>query len=181
MNIKLTALVFVSTLFFACSESKNEVRNKVYFDLPNYFKKEAQSLNDKKSGILKTLIKDGKKETLQSDSLDWHAELQPFIAVDLNKSAWIGKFEMDSAITNDSTKWVVYKCSEENIPIKMVYFEYLNSKINYIIIENQTNNIAFSKYAKLIYHFGHAIHIENELKIRFAGDVNFQMDSKIIQ
>lgn len=174
-------MVVLSTLLFSCSESKVEAKNKRYFDLPSYFKKEAQSLNIKKSGILKTLIKDGKKETIQSDSVDWNAELQTFIAIDLNKSAWIGKFEMDSAITNDSTKWVVYKSLEENIPIKMVHFEYLNNQINYIIIENQTNNIAFSKYAKMIYHFGHAIHIENELKIRFVGDVNFLIDSKIIQ
>lgn len=153
----------------------------MYFDLPNYFKQEAQSLNDKKFGISKTLVKDGKTEIIKSDSVDWNNELQTFIAIDLNKSAWIGKFEMDSAITNDSTKWVVYKCEEQNIPVKLVYFEYLNNRINYIIIENRTDNIAFSKYAKMIYHFGHAIHIENELKISFIGDVNFQIDAKIIQ
>ncbi|MFM7078851.1 MAG: hypothetical protein ACKOYC_03560, partial [Bacteroidota bacterium] len=83
-------------LFTSC-ETK-EVKTSGFFDTKSYFESLADSLNSTKCLLEKTMITDGRQETVMDSSPDWKNELLPFIELDITKAAMASSYRADTSV-----------------------------------------------------------------------------------
>jgi len=129
MHKYLGALVSLLMLVFqSCSTNKSEVQAIRYFDIPGFFRSEIDALEASNSSVIKTVETDGKTEQKQVRPDSWRDELAVFSAFDLNKSSFIGKYQVDSTIKGDLL-FLNYRSLDAKLPIKNCAFTFKNSQL----------------------------------------------------
>ncbi len=102
-------------LFTACTANK-EMKQNEYFDIKEVFLNQIKVLNVEKPVFTKTIEMNSQKETKDLSTINWEKELDPFVQMDINKSAFAKSY---SVLETDST--ISYKLKkEEKLPIKSI-------------------------------------------------------------
>lgn len=129
MQKYLGAIVSLLMLFFqSCSTDKSEIQSIRYFDNPGFFQSEIARLEANKASVIKTVQTDGKQEQKQVRPTSWRDELAVFSSFDLNKSSFIGKYQVDST-EKGGLLYVNYKTLDANLSIKSCVFSFKNNQI----------------------------------------------------
>jgi hypothetical protein len=82
-------------LAVSCDSEKN---TGSYWDSKAYFESEITRLTKEHAGLQKNLLFDKQHNSIQNDTPDWKKELEPFLAIDLNKAAYAGRFDVDTSL-----------------------------------------------------------------------------------
>lgn len=115
-------------LFQSCSTDKSELQTIRYFDIPGFFRAEIETLEANNSSVIKTVETDGKSEQKQVRPESWRDELAVFSSFDLNKSSFIGKYQVDTSINGDLLL-INYQSTDVKLPIKNFAFTLKNGKL----------------------------------------------------
>lgn len=129
MQKYLVAIVSLLMLAFqSCSTDKSEIQTIRYVDIPAFFNTEIAKLQSNKTEVIKTVQTDGKTEKKQVLPNSWKEELAVFSSFDLNKSSFIGKYQVDSTINGDLLL-LNYQSLDSKLPIKSCAFTFKNGKL----------------------------------------------------
>jgi hypothetical protein len=181
MKIKLKFIFACLLLSTACSDNISTSQKQVndYFNLVEYFVKEAGKLRKQNAKISKTLIKDDVTETLVFDSINWDQEFKPFMNSDLNKPAFRQAYTVDTIHVNAAIK-IIYNAKDPLLTTRSILISYVNEKIDSLMIINQTSNIYYSAAETLIYLPG-KYYILKSMNDPAAGNpTSFQLKGEII-
>lgn len=69
-------------------------------------------------GLHKTLFFDTKDQTTELRSPDWKKELEPFLAIDLQKVSYQGRFEVDTVTLGDTAYRIDYRATEKQTDLQ---------------------------------------------------------------
>lgn len=117
-------------------ETKIELNKPAYFDLNSFFDAQLKELNTYKK-IKKTTAVDSIQVEKILDSLDFTIELQAFRDSDINKVAWIGKYQIDS-LNNDKGELsrIDYTAEDEKLRTRQITISYKDDLVDSIKIFN---------------------------------------------
>jgi hypothetical protein len=165
----------------ACSDKQSTSQNPEYdyFNLEEYFIKEAEALRKRNALISKTLLKDGITETLVFDSVQWDKELKPFMNSDLNKPAFRQAYSVDTVHLNSATK-IIYSAQDPSLTTRSILISHHNGIIYSVMIINQTSNVYYSTAETLIYLPGRHYIITMMNDPAAGKETSFQLQGEII-
>ncbi len=124
IQVKRSSLLFLAgLLLIAClgkETERNPLREKIFFDLRDYFNTEADRLQQKSGNFRKISYFNQRTENLSIDSIDWHKELEIFARCDINKPAWKEKYRIDSLLENGQLIELSYTAKDSLLLIKKI-------------------------------------------------------------
>lgn len=140
-------LVVFSFLLVNCSKKSGSAERPFgfYFD----FKEEVARLENENPAVKKTVIKNGKSETI-TDTFPWKNELALFISSDINKPQFKDSYDTE-IIENDSGKTVKYTAREKNLAVRITTLTYTGNEVSGIYILKEVNNFITKSTYELNY------------------------------
>lgn len=177
--IRILTICFIVFLFTACNlkeKEREKVKNKLYFDMESYFKKEAERMSKKNSPINKTVSINGKTERKTISIKNWEREWHAFLDADINKASWRGAFKL-----SDVAGTKTYTTENEKIPVKKLEITAKNGKVTSIkIFIDNVNDLYVSKDS-LSYFPDSLYHIVKSQKIKLMGQKRYEIVGLLLQ
>ena len=168
----------------SCSpeNSSNEKAIHSYFNLHEYFEKQAIRLNDENPSVKKTITKDRKAETQLIRDTTWHSELQLFKNADINRPAWAPYYMADTLEVGEYYL-VTYYTEKENLPVRkiMLSINVANGQCNRVSIEKETSNFMYTSFQKLYYIPDSGYQVKGEMDIRWLFNTKYEIEAWIIE
>lgn len=161
-------------IILSCGSPQNNGVTSNYFQLPQYFKNEAERLQSANPQITKSVAINGVSEqkTIHVDS--WEKELASFIDADINKPAWKGLFKVQRSESTD-----IYTTNSTKVPVKKVSITKADSnkvKRVQIIVENK--NALYTSIDTLTYFPDSRYEINRTQKIRLMGQKKYLVSGR---
>lgn len=145
----------------------------MYFDIKEYFAKEAVRLEKKNPLVHKTVMVNDTSEGKAIKIENWEKELSIFSDADINRSSWKGQFQKKE--TKDGE---VYTSDNEKVPVKEVTI-YKRKNLVYglqILIKN-TNSL-YTSADTLTYYPDSIYEIRKTQHIRLLSEKNYRITGK---
>lgn len=167
-------------LFFACSNQNTNAPtvhpSNPYFDLKAFFNNEIERIAAFKNSK-KTTTVNGKVEEKRMDNVDFHSELALFSDADINRSAWIGKYAIDSTF-NESRELIQlnYIATDEDLKTKNISIAFERGFVSKIEIQNASTSALAKSHELLTYIPSKGYIIESKQSIRFSADNNYRIE-----
>lgn len=174
--IRLLTILFIITLTSCEKEVKVNAVNSQYFDLPKYFAKESQILANGSLSLEKTATINQVRETRILKVKNWKKELSIFAAVELNKTAWRGKFKVIAA-----KNYTLYSCADKQVPVKSVLIRKEGDNIAGIKIVMRSNNLLYNNTEELIYIPNKSYSVFKSQKVKMLGEKTYKISGKLIK
>ena len=156
----------------SCSpeSGSSNTSDKAFFDLGDYFTKQYQSLQSKKS-VQKTTSINGVKETQTVADIDFEQELVVFVESDINRTSWMDKYQADSTF-NASRQLlkIEYTALDEKLRTKKVVVTYTEGIVENISIRNASKNIITDAEQILDYSPTRGYKISSRQKVIFSPE-----------
>ncbi len=113
----LISVCFVFALFFiSCNDTENTVVNETrFFDFNAYFYDQVDLLEKANTPITKTIVHNGKTETIKEPNVNWENELKPFLEIDITLPAHILSYNIDSLVDGRST--MLHYTAKDSTPL----------------------------------------------------------------
>lgn len=173
-NIFLCLILIVS--LSACIETPKEgklVEEKPFFDLKNYIAKEKKRLQSK-TGFTKTVVYNGESETKIFDNLDLSEELSVFADADINRTAWLDKYKIDTTL-NDFGKIaaLTYTAAEEGLRTRRLRVDFVEKSVSKVEIETGGKSAVSDTESFLTYNpqAGYSIKSKQDIRLLSKKDI----------
>jgi hypothetical protein len=167
-----TGLLLLLCGSYACNkpEIKETGAELKYFDLKEYFKKEATRLTKQNPLVDKTVGHNGTAENKKVHIGNWEKELNLFTESDINKPAW--KLSYNVQAGDDS---IVYNAKYPELETRQITIRKKAGQVTEIAIVNNTHNILYNTTEKLIYAPNAWYLIEKMQKVKVMGANNYRI------
>lgn len=166
--------IITIAILTSCSSPSNKKETIQEFDIPSFFKKEAQYLNSVKPSVKKTVEKDGISETKDLIIADWDRELANFLSVDLNKSAYEGFLIKDSSENN-----VKYTFSDSTLDLTSIQIFYIANRPSSFLIKKSTKNLLYQTDETLEYTKDQSYSIDKKQKVKGLAEQHYKITGVI--
>ncbi len=130
-------------------ESAEQDKTSRFFDLEGYFEQEKTRLRALGPNGLKTVHLNGEEETLELDSLPLENDLAIFLNSDINRRAWIDKYDGDTTYTaKGELQAIRYQSNDPKLKVQSIDIDFAAEEVISIRIErNMESLIAQTKQA----------------------------------
>ncbi len=171
-NISNTIFLVGLIIFLSTCIDESGVRNQklAFFDLKGYFEKQLEILPQNTS-VYKITSVNGNRIEKKIDSIDFSQELKVFEESDINKVAWIDKYEVDSIFDDKGSLYqIVYQSTDEKLKTQRLSISFDQNTIDSIeIFNNASGSVAkLEQHLQYIPSFGYSI--ESKQKTTFSDE-----------
>ena len=125
-----------------------------FFDLKGFMESEAQHLSQTQPRALKRIAIDGQSEEKVFDSLDYKKELDIFSRSDINKTAWLDKYQVDSLFQDGKLQLVRYTSQDKSLKTHLLEVKYSGGQVSEVHIQNRTESLVADVGQELWYRPG---------------------------
>ena len=169
--MKFIAFGFLIILYCSCSQKQQDIpQGEPYFNIKNYFEKEADRLTKLNSTIIKTVSIDGVSEQKKVKIKDYKKELNTFISSDINKASWRGAF-----VVKKEENQILFTSDNEKVPVKKVQIQFEKNKVKSIQIVVKTINILYHSSDTLTYFPDSLYEIKKMQKIKLLNSKRYSV------
>ncbi|RMG78847.1 MAG: hypothetical protein D6714_17310 [Bacteroidetes bacterium] len=146
-----------------------------FFDLKTFIETETGHLKTYKAATKMTAI-NGKEETQNISPERIREDLQIFSNADINKPAWVGKYEVDS-LKNDRGELMKlsYQATSPKLKIKTLEITYKNGRVAHITIEKSASGAISTIHETLQYTPGVGYEIRRSQDVVATGKNDFHV------
>jgi hypothetical protein len=125
----------------SCSDNSTQRRPHTYFDTEYLIDSIVQNIAQKKFILTKTVTIQQEKQELQfnADQIDWQKELKLFAEANINKTTFVGKYEVI-----ESKDSVIYIAKDSSLSVKKTIIVTENSKLKVVIIKQKSSNFFYT-------------------------------------
>ncbi|SEQ72174.1 hypothetical protein [Neolewinella agarilytica] len=171
---KCWILLFLLPLFFACTPDSAEVSSDkaAFFDLRSYVNEEVDRLTSRKTKVTKTITLNGKTETKELDDLNFANDLRVFREADINKPAWLEKYETKRKALSGSHQITTYEALDSNLVTRQLLVEEDLGEVTRITIQRKTGTVLSNGNHWLEYVPATGYSMTTRQKNRFGEDVD---------
>lgn len=167
---QLITAILLGTLLAACNQSdnaNNELERDYFYNLEDYFESEIKRLDRSEAPVTKVLSINGLSEEVPTDTLDFSKELSIFKKSDINRMAWIDKYEGDTTRTDaGEIKRIIYSAIRKDLRTRKIVIDFEEGAPTKIAIRNETDSPALTAKQMLIYQPDSGFSISQEQKVR---------------
>ena len=180
---KITWFTFVSiALFFASCEVENpNVQHQSFFDINDFLEKEMTQLSKVKSIKKKVVVNDKVDEQIL-EKFDLEKDLTIFRNSNINKIAWLDKYNVDSTI-NSSGQLIElkYQATDPKLKTQEFTISYADEKVNSISIKNNSANQVSDLQQILHYYSMKGYSVESNQKVTLSGEQKLKVEVKFLK
>ena len=146
-------LISIAIGLTSCEELANQTlpNDVVFFDLKKFMSQEITRLNKLKPKVNKTTRVNNNTETKDLKIENFESELKIFMEADINKLAWIDKYDVDTTYTNNQLSSLDYNANKKKLTTRHLRVEYKNGKVSKIEVLTQASSIVTDVEKQLIY------------------------------
>jgi len=159
---------FVLLIFSACVSTEiNPPATNGFFDLSDFMDQEIKVKKNQVKKLRKTISLDGVIETKELENFDFEKETELFQTADINKVAWLDRYETDSIFYKTGPlKKLVYKSIGDDLRTKklIIHFNPKNT-VDSILIEQSSASVLAKSIQNLRYLPASGYRIENQQDI----------------
>ncbi|MBA2422746.1 MAG: hypothetical protein H0V61_05930 [Chitinophagales bacterium] len=180
MRIILTSMIFYS---LSCTKNPaNLIGQKPYFDLTGYFDDQISRLYADSFIIIKTANINGKTDQHTMPWTDWRKELALFYASDINKSSFIGKYMIDTAIIGNREKKISYKAIDRDLRTNLieVTLSSHDNSITRLHIVNKSDHFLSSNTEELYYEPLKSYIVKSTQQMKLFGNDSYSVKGDIV-
>ncbi|MBV6652403.1 MAG: hypothetical protein KI786_01520 [Mameliella sp.] len=152
-----TCLLCFVLLFTSCQDAAEPSSSQSagpFFNLTDYIEGQIFELNKEQPKVQKVISIDGQQEAKVLDSLDYRTELKTFLNSDINRKAWVDKYDVDSIFENSNLKQITYKANTEDLKTQLIHIRYEEDQVSEVYIENRTFSLVADVSQDLHYEAG---------------------------
>lgn len=103
---RFSFLILCLSLLTSCSPHEKKVKdNSRFFDLKTYFADQIALLEKENVPVSKTIVNNGKMETVHIQNVIWENELRAFMEIDITLPAHILSYSIDSMVSGNLTTY----------------------------------------------------------------------------
>lgn len=144
----LIALVLITV---SCNNKTDSKKASALSGVENYFNTEIETLEQSDLSLVKTIVQQGKTESITIENPDWAKELIPFTETIASQPAQIQSFLRDSSSSGDS-KTLALKARDSSATIKSIT-EYTTGGLHdSIVIIKKVANLYYVSSDTLTYY-----------------------------
>ena len=177
----LLLLSIVFSLSNCVEETAIIKKESSFFDLKNYFETQ-QAILSKLKRVIKIATIDGKHVEKELDSLDFNEELKVFEASDINKVAWMDKYQVDSIFDeNGMLDQIVYKATDEKLRTQQLSVSFDQNEVDTIEIFNNSSSGVAKLQQHLLYIPNSGYRIESTQKTTFSEEHVVTVDVQFLK
>lgn len=165
MRFGLKPILLISIFGFAGCQSESNLTSgaaKPYFDVPGYFSEAASSLQNSEIWLKKTYTVDGKQEYRRTQPASWQEEFSIFSSIDINKSSFIGKYQIDTLSVPEGIR-TSYTSNDPKLPVKSL-----------TIVKDLFGNIESIEAVKM----DHSIILDSEVRWQYIPSLGYTVSGK---
>lgn len=168
-------------LFSSCENpSKQASFQKPYFDLTEFFNDQIKQLQKDSMIVVKTSAINTNTDEHTMPWADWKREFALFLASDINKSAFIGKYATDT-IKNPDELLVRYSATDSSLRTKLleVTWQLPEKSIKQIHIRNRSCDFLSTTSEELFYLPMNAYMIKSSRDMKFFSGTDYSLMGQI--
>ncbi len=161
----LFLLLYCLSIYSCTNSSDKVVEQTTFFDLKSYLQEQGKLLQEHHRGEKVTSI-NGQEESKIVDDIDFSKELSVFANSDINKAAWLDRYQVDSTFDQaGQLNKLSYQALDEKLRTKELVVDFQNGKVNHIAIRNASVNAITESEQRLNYTAGVGYSIESKQKV----------------
>ncbi len=181
----LRYLLPAALLIGGCSTSGTEpaqgVRPDAFFDLKGFIKEEAQRLSEQQPRVRKRIEVSGKQEVQTFDSLDYSKELDIFSRSDINRVAWLDKYQVDSTFERGQLAKITYTTDDEELKTHRMEIEFDQGKASSIYVRNKTESIVANIEQEMQYRTGEGYWLVSSQSTELSGEKEVKVEAEFLE
>lgn len=141
------------------------------FPLSAFFADQADSLGNANVRLRKTIVTNGREETILEQNPDWKTELQPFISSGIEKPALAAGY--DSSRSGD---WLVYQAKDLHPAVQRMGIRYAGNAADSVYIFRRVSNFYYTALDTLQYHTSGTYRISTMNKPVIGKELRFILE-----
>lgn len=169
------------TLFFASCEVENSnVQHQSFFDINDFLKKELTQLSKMKT-IKKKVEINGKIDEQVVEKFDLEKDLTIFRNSNINKIAWLDKYDVDSTTNNfGQLTELKYQATDPKLKTQKFIISYVDEKVNSIFIKNTSANQVSELQQNLHFNSMKGYSVESIQKVTLSEEQKLKVDVEFL-
>ena len=150
---RVSVYIIFFSMLMSCQPVLNNSNATTYFDLKAYFESVVQADESlKKKNVEKVLIIDGKEsERIQMQDYNVMDDLEILKSANINRPAWLDKYEVDTAEYSTGNYFISYQAKEEDLKIQQVSVKRTGQTITEIRVKKQIESVIANSYQTILY------------------------------
>lgn len=180
---KITWFTFILfALFFTSCEVENpKVQHQSFFDINDFLKKEMTQLSTMKS-IKKKVSINGEIDEQVLEEFDLEKDLTIFRNCNINKVAWLDKYEVDSTMNNAGQLIELkYQATDPKLKTREFTISYAEEKVNSIFIKNTSGNQVSDLQQNLRYDSMKGYSVESNQKVTLSNEQKLKVEVEFLK
>lgn len=153
----LIGFVFITGLLAACQPQRTSSGDEPtpFFDLLAYIDAEAEALNEQQPKVRKRVVVQGQEETQVLSEVDFSEELKVFRRSDINRKAWIDKYQADSTFEQGQLVQARYVAIDSSLKTRWLEVQYNEEgEVQAVLIRNRSKSPVVNVRQDLSYRPG---------------------------
>jgi len=181
--MRLIILFLLSVLTIACQPESVKERAKVdyFFDLEAFMNQEIERLNEAQPRIEKRIVLSGKTEVKQFDSLDYERELAVFVKADINKVAWVDKYEADSSYQDGKLTKVTYTTKDKDLKTHLLEVSFEQGEVVHIHARGVTESVVADVYKDMDYWPGKGYTLSSAQSTVLSEETAVEVEAEFLE
>jgi hypothetical protein len=178
--LKFLPILCVLTLLVSCDS--NRTQKEIYWNSISYFQSETTRLTAERIGLHKKLLFDHKDQTTELLTPDWKKELEPFLAIDLQKVSYQGRFDVDTITVGDTAYRIHYQATEEQTDLQnctVVCDKQNGSIISFSAKFNHLNNL-YQSTKTYTYSPLQGYSIKGDQQVKLVNPVDYEIEGNFV-
>jgi len=171
---RLPCLFVLYLLFSACALDGTEgtLDTAPFFDLVGYITAETDRLTAAKTTVKKTITLNGEVETKEITDVNFANDLRVFRQADINKPAWLDKYETDTKELSGNHRITSYLATDSSLIVRRLLIEEDQGVPVKIEIDRKTGNVLSDGTHQLVYEPATGYDVVTKEITRFGEDVD---------
>lgn len=188
---RMTGILLLSGLLAAgCSQSREEVvtagckaTGDRFFGLCDFMNDRIEEYTSAGYTVNKTVSLNDNSESLQAMEVNWKTELLPLSSAYINRSAWLDKFVVDTAATDDGFR-VRYTSHRASIPIKELEVRFTGrgpeAAVALIKVKSARKNLLYTSNQEIEFAPDSYYTVKGKQRTLFLSRTEFGVHSEIV-
>ena len=136
-------------------ETAEQDKTSRFFDLEGFFEQEKTRLRALNPSGVKTVRLNEEEETIELDSLPLEDDLAIFLNSDINRRAWIDKYDGDTTYTaKGELRAISYRSNDPKLKVQSIEIEFAEQAVTTVRIQRSMESLIAQTKQELSYNRG---------------------------
>ena len=170
-------ILILSISFFTSCEVENvKSSHQSFFDINHFLDQEITQLSELKSIRKKVEINEKVDEQVLK-AFDLEKDLTIFRNSNINKIAWLDKYDVDSTINSSGQlNELKYQATDSKLKTRELIVSYSNGKVNTILIKNASGNQVSELAQTLQYNSMKGYSVKSNQKVSLSNEQTLKIE-----